>query len=128
MILMHDGLDTLWDENTEEYWSQINPQVDNSGKSEDNEDPNVAAAISLQEQAILQRIRQGSVVFTPEEVEALRNEVVAEVDSEYEKFKQALITHFLVAYDKGEVFWPRGFSKGQEVEQRKIGKCYRMNN
>ena len=126
MILMHDGLDTQWDENSEEYWDQINPQPDNSdeGYDEDNSDPTVA--IIPQEEAILQRVRKGPVTLSTEEVEELRNEVVAEVDSEYEKFKQALITHFF--YDKGEVFWPRGFSKSQEEEQRKIGKCYRMNN
>ena len=124
MILMHDGLDTLWDGQTEEYWEQLNPQNDNSDEGYD-EDDGSATPISAEEQAVIQRVREGPVVFTAEELEELRNYVIAEVDNEYDQRKRDLITSFLVAYDKGEVFWPRGFSKKQEEEQLKAGKCYR---
>ena len=104
LILEADGMDKRWEENVE--WDRLNPQPSNSDNGYDDEDLTRPQSISLQEARILERVEQYRSAVE-EEYEG--NEVVEEVDDNFEEKRKMLIKHFKKAYDSGLVSWPRCF-------------------
>lgn len=105
LILEADGLDRRWEQSVE--WDRLNPQSNNSDTGYDEEDSARAQSISLQELRILERVEQYRSATESEDFNG--NEVVEEVDENFEPKRKLLIDHFKKAYDSGLVCWPRCF-------------------
>jgi hypothetical protein len=112
--LEFDGLDCRWENNVD--WDTLNPQVDNSDEGYDVEEDRVST-ILLQEQRILQRVNN-YVHVSQSEIDC--NETEVEIETNYNEKRMKLVHHFSVAYSKGLVSWPRGFT-----EEKK--KCYNLS-
>jgi hypothetical protein len=63
-----------------------------------------------------------AIRYTDEQLAILGNEIVADIDNDYKTHKERLITHFLVAWDKGEVHWPKQLKEQKDERYR----CYRL--
>jgi hypothetical protein len=110
LILEADGMDRRWEQTVE--WDRLNPQPNNSDSGYDEDESASPHSVSLQEQRILERVAQYEPAI---ETEYEGNDVVEEVDINYEEKRKMLIKHFKTAYDRGLVQWPRCFP---EVKRR----------
>ena len=97
-------MDRRWEDNVE--WDRLNPQPSNSDIGYDEDDSARPQSISVQELRILERVEQYRSVI--KEVHE-GNEVVEEIDENFEDKRKMLIMHFKTAYDSGLVSWPRCF-------------------
>jgi hypothetical protein len=104
LILEADGQDRRWEDNVE--WDRLNPQESNSGMGYDENESARQQSIRVQELRFLERVEQYRSVIE-EAVEG--NEVVEEVDENFEDKRKPLIKHFKTAYDRGLVSWPKCF-------------------
>ena len=109
MLLEYDGLATRWDEDV--AWDMLNPQtgVDGSGYDIDGLSNNCQRRCE-QEQRILSRVAQWESAAG---LEYEGNEVDEEVELLFEDKRQMLCNHFSIAYNKGEVSWPRGVNQNR---------------
>ena len=110
LILEADGMDRRWENNVE--WDRLNPQPNNSDVGYDEDDSARPQSISVQELRILERVEQYRSVR--EEVH-VGNEVIEEVDENFDDKRKMLIKHFKVAYDSGLVSWPRCFPEAKKA-------------
>lgn len=97
MLLEYDGLD----EYNEEQWETLRPQK--KAKDDDNDYDENGDEIGVDDAQPQARIQQwrGFINNTVE---------VQEDDTFYER-REILVNHFYQAYNKGLVFWPRGFKE-----------------
>jgi hypothetical protein len=92
MILMDDGLDKRWDNQSEEFWHTLNPQVDNSDEGYDDED-STTVQYCKQEAVLLARV--AAIRYTDEQLAILGNEIVADIDNDYKTHKRKVDNAFL---------------------------------